>query len=387
MHILVILFFTLFRHIAGIRWTFIAIYLVANTSIAVAQELKTEVIAEGLEHPWGLAFLPSGDALGRMLVTERAGRMRAVDANGKIGPPISGLPAIQTGGQGGLLDVAIDPDFARHRWVYWMFTETGSGGNSTALARGKLSEDLRALSDVQVIFSQKPKVSSRLHFGNRIVFLRDGTLALPLGDRFSRRDDAQTLDNHHGKIVRINRDGSVPRDNPFVNTAGALPEIWSLGHRNPQGAAIHPDTGDLWMHEHGPQGGDEINRIEPGKNYGWPKATRGVEYGLGTRIGEPSLPGMQDALWTWIPSIAPSGMAWVSGKAADRFPDWRGNLLVGALRGQMLVRVVLQGGKPVREERLLQNAVGRVRDVRVGPDGWVYLLTDESNGKLIRVSR
>ena len=361
---------------------------------ATAQTLKSAVLASGLEHPWAIAAMPGfdGAAVGKFLVTERPGRLRVVGVDGSISAPIKGLPAIQAGGQGGLLDVALDPEFAQNRWVYWSYTEaanaqTGGSGNSTALARGRLAADMGAVTDVQVIFSQKPKFPGGLHFGNRIVFLRDGTLALALGDRFQRRDDAQTLNNHHGKIVRINRDGTVPKDNPFVNTPGALPEIFSLGHRNPQGAALHPATGELWMHEHGPQGGDEINRIEPGKNYGWPKATRGVEYGSGARIGEPSLPGMVDPLWTWIPSIAPSGMAFVGGRAAERFPQWRGNLVLGALRGQMLVHVVLKGNTVEREERLLQNAHGRIRDVRFGPDGWLYLITDESDGKLIRVTQ
>jgi aldose sugar dehydrogenase len=386
-------FFKCFRQIAGVHRAFLATFLIASTPWVGAQPLKTETIAQGLEHPWGMAFLPGfdGGPGSKALVTERPGRMRVVGWDGVISQPISGLPKVAAGGQGGLLDVALDPEFSRNRLVYWTFTEDGEGGNSTALARGRLSEDLRTFADVQVIFSQKPKFSSRLHFGNRIVFLRDGTIALALGDRFFRRDDAQTLNNHHGKIVRINRDGSAPKDNPFVNTPGALPEIWSIGHRNPQGMALHPDNGELWMHEHGPQGGDEINRIDPGKNYGWPKATRGVEYGSGARIGEPTLPGMVDALWTWIPSIAPSGMAFVTGKAAERFPQWRGNALVGALRGQMVVRIQFKGeGKTMtvdREERLLQNEVGRVRDVRFAPDGWLMLLTDAPDGKLIRVTR
>ena len=357
----------------------------------LAQPLQSTTVASNLDHPWGLVFLPGfdGSASSKVLVTERPGRMRVVAMNGTISAPIKGLPPVQAGGQGGLLDVVLDPDFAKNRWVYWSFTEAAAqgSGNSTALARGRLSADLSLLSDVQVLFSQKPKFASSLHFGNRIVFMGDGTLLLALGDRFYRRDDAQTLNNHHGKIVRINPDGSVPKDNPFVATPGALPEIWSFGHRNPQGAAMHPQTGDLWMHEHGPQGGDEINRIEPGKNYGWPKATRGAEYGSGARIGEPSISGMQDPLWTWIPSIAPSGMAFVSGKAAERFPQWSGNLLVGALRGQMVVHVVLRGNQVAREERLLQNQHGRIRDLRFGPDGWLYLLTDEADGKLIRVTQ
>lgn len=356
-----------------------------------AQPLQSTTMVKNLVNPWALAFLPGfdGGAGSKALVTERPGRLRVVGMDGTVSAPIKGLPAVQTGGQGGLLDVALDPDFVKNRWVYWSFTEAAAqgSGNSTALARGRLSADLGTLSDVQVLFSQKPKFDSSAHFGSRIVFLRDGTLTLTLGDRYFRRNDAQTLNNHHGKIIRIHPDGTVPKDNPFVATPGALPEIWSLGHRNPQGAALHPQTGDLWMHEHGPQGGDEINRIESGKNYGWPQATRGVEYGSGMRIGEPSISGMQDPLWTWIPSIAPSGMAFVSGKAAERFPQWAGGLVVGALRGQMVVHVALRGNQAVKEERLLQNQHGRIRDVRFGPDGWLYVLTDEANGQLIRVSQ
>ncbi len=336
-----------------------------------------------------MAFLPSeGGSFAGALVTERAGRLRFVSSSGTLSKPIEGLPKVQAGGQGGLLDVALDPAFAENRWVYWSYTEAAPDGegNSTAVARGKLAADMSRVNDVQVIFRQAPKFASRLHFGNRLVFGRDGMLYVALGDRFFRRDDAQLLSNHHGKIVRIAPDGGVPPDNPFVKTDGALPEIWSLGHRNPQGAALHPETGQLWMHEHGPQGGDEVNRIERGKNYGWPVATRGVEYGSGKRIGAAELPGMENALWTWIPSIAPSGMAFVHGKAAGRFPAWRGNLLVGALRGQMVVRLVLNGNTVEREERLLQTQVGRVRDLRFGPDGWMYLLTDASDGQLIRVT-
>jgi glucose/arabinose dehydrogenase len=343
-----------------------------------AAALKTETVARGLQNPWGMAFLPDG----RMLVTERGGRVRIVGADGKVGEPLAGLPEIDVGGQGGLLDVALHPDFASNRFVYWSFSEPGDGGNSTAVARARLDGDV--LADVTVVFRQQPKVSSSAHFGSRIVFAPDGHMFVTLGDRFQRKDDAQILDNHHGKVVRLTADGKAPADNPFANRAGALPEIWSYGHRNVQGAAIHPTTGALWTHEHGPQGGDEVNLTEAGKNHGWPVITYGRNYGIGTKIGE----GTERAdvvapLHRWAPtSIAPSGMAFLT---SDRYPGWKGNLFVGALRGQMLVRLELDGTKVLREERLLSNINERVRDVRQGPDGWLYVLTDSGDGRILRL--
>jgi aldose sugar dehydrogenase len=366
--------------------------LVATT--AAAQTPRFEVVVKGLEHPWALAFL--GD--GQMLVTERHGRLRVVAANGALGEPVQGLPAIDARGQGGLLDVVVDADFRNNRTLYFCFSEPAasgqsaqsgqSSGNSTALARARLSADARSLEAVQVIFRQAPKVSSTAHFGCRIVeALKNGkpddTLFLTLGERFSRMQDAQTLDNHHGKVVRIAKDGSVPKDNPFVNTAGAKPEIWSYGHRNPQGAALAPD-GTLWMHEHGPQGGDEINLPQAGKNYGWPVITYGENYG-GGKIGEglTAKTGMEQPLHYWVPSIAPSGMAFVS---SDKYgASWRGNLLVGSLKFGYLDRIVLQGRKVIREDKLLTELNQRIRDVRQGPDGLIYVLTDASNGQLIRL--
>lgn len=346
---------------------------------ARAQEVRAETVASGLAHPWALAFLPQG----RYLVTERPGRMRVVAADGKLGPPLEGVPAVVTGGQAGLFDVVLDSGFARNRTLYFCFAEAGDGAtNGTALARARLSGDERRLEDVRVIFRQAPKVASRNHFGCRIVEARDGNLFLTLGERFSRREDAQKLDGHLGKIVRVGKDGSVPRDNPFAGRSGARPEIWSHGHRNVQGATLAPD-GTLWAHEHGPQGGDEINLPQAGRNYGWPVITYGEEYG-GGRVGEgiTRKEGMEQPLHYWVPSIAPSGMAFLT---SDRYgAGWRGNLFVGSLKFGYLGRIELAGGKVVREHKLLQG-IGRVRDVRQGPDGLLYVVTDEEEGKLVRV--
>ena len=359
---------------------------------AKAQEVRPEIVAAGLQNPWGLAFLPEG----RFLVTERPGRLRVVAADGKLAAPVTGLPDIAVGGQGGLLDVITDSDFVRNRRLYFCFSEPAANGraNSTALARATLSADNARLEDVKVIFSQKPKFASSAHFGCRIVESRasgvdappDGKLFLTLGDRFSRKEDAQKLDNHHGKIVRINKDGSVPADNPFVGKAGALPEIWSYGHRNAQGAALAPD-GTFWMNEHGPQGGDEINVPQAGANYGWPEITYGENYG-GGKIGEglSRKAGMEQPLHYWVPSIAPSGMAFLTSERYGK--AWRGNLFVGSLKFSYLDRIELSqsfGGKVVREHKLLTDVGERIRDVRQGPDGLLYVLTDSANGKLIRL--
>jgi glucose/arabinose dehydrogenase len=345
---------------------------------AAAQAPRAETVATGLDHPWAVAFLPEGS----FLVTERPGRMRVVSAQGRVGPAVPGVPEVASGGQGGLLDVVLDSQFAANRTVYFCFSEPGRGGNSTALARARLAPDERSLQDVRVIFSAKPKVASSLHFGCRIVEARDGNLFLTLGERFSRKEDAQRLDTHHGKIVRIQKDGGVPRDNPFVGRAGALPEIWSYGHRNPQGATLAPD-GSLWMNEHGPQGGDEINLPRPGRNYGWPVITYGENYGGGP-IGEgiTQKAGLEQPLHYWVPSIAPSGMAFLT---SDRYgAEMKGDLFVGSLKFGYLDRIQVTNGKVAREQKLLEG-VGRVRDVRQGPDGLLYLLTDEGNGKLVRV--
>jgi glucose/arabinose dehydrogenase len=350
----------------------------AAFSPALAQAIQAQTVASGLDHPWAVAFLPEGS----FLVTERPGRLRVVSPQGQVGPAVTGVPEVATGGQGGLLDVVLDSQFAANRTIFFCFSEPGRGGNSTALARARLAADARSLQDVRVIFSARPKVASAMHFGCRIVEARDGNLFLTLGERFSRKEDAQRLDTHHGKIVRIQKDGEVPRDNPFVGRAGALPEIWSYGHRNSQGATLAPD-GALWMHEHGPQGGDEINLPRPGRNYGWPVITYGENYGGGA-IGEgiTQKAGMEQPLHYWVPSIAPSGMAFLT---SDRYgAEWKGDLFVGSLKFGYLDRIEVANGKVVREQKLL-DGVGRVRDVRQGPDGLLYLLTDEGNGKLVRV--
>lgn len=358
---------------------FLALFLVATllAGPAGAQSFRSQTVAQGLVHPWALAFLPQG----RFLVTERPGRMRVLEADGQAGAPLAGLPAVDAGGQGGLLDVVIDSDFERNRTLYFCFSEAGEGGNSTALARARLSGDRQRLEAVKVIFSQRPKVASRAHFGCRIVEARDGTLFLTLGERYQRMNDAQKLDNHLGKVVRVGKDGSVPRDNPFTGRAGALPEIWSYGHRNMQGATLAPD-GTLWTHEHGPQGGDEINLPRAGLNYGWPVITWGEQYG-GGKIGEglTAKAGMEQPLHYWVPSIAPSGMAFLT---SERYgPAPRGNLFVGSLKFGYLDRIELAGGKVQREHRI--EVGDRVRDVRQGPDGLLYLLTDSDRGRLLRL--
>ena len=360
----------------------IAVFLCALASAQVPQPVT---LVKGLSHPWGLAFLPDFERSGRMLVTERPGRLRIVTIRGELGPPIAGVPEVDARGQGGLLDVALDPSFADNAFIYLSYSEAGEGGNGTAVARGRLESSgvQGRLTGVQVIFRQRPKVNSTAHFGSRLVFGRDGRLFVTLGDRFSRRDDAQTLDNHLGKVVRIEADGKVPADNPFLRTPGALPEIWSLGHRNLQGAALHPATGALWTHEHGPQGGDELNLVEAGRNYGWPVITYGAEYGTGRKIGEGTAKaGLEQPLTYWVPSIAPSGMAFLT---SERYPGWKGSLFVGALKDEMLVRLQLDGDKVVKEERLLKGELGRIRDVRQGPDGWLYVMTDADEGRIVRL--
>ena len=355
--------------------------LAAAPSVAQSQPSpKAQTVASGLQNPWAVAFLSEG----RFLVTERPGRLRVVSADGQVQPAVQGLPEVAAGGQGGLLDVITDSAFASNRTIYFCFSEPGKGTtNSTALARARLSQDAKRLEDVKVIFSQQPKFSSTAHFGCRIVERPDGTLFLTLGDRFSRRDDAQTLDNHHGKIVRVGKDGSVPKDNPFVGKAGALPEIWSYGHRNSQGATLAPD-GSLWTHEHGARGGDEINRPQAGKNHGWPLVSFGVNYD-GSKIGsgDSAAPGLEPPLHHWTPSIAPSGMAFLT---SDRYgAAWKGNLFVGSLKFQYLDRIELKDGQVVAEHKLLEDLGQRIRDVRQGPDGLLYVLTDNANGRLIRL--
>lgn len=340
-----------------------------------AQSWQWQTVAQGLDYPWGLAFLPDG----QFLVSERSGTLRTVNADGKLSRPIAGLPEIDVGGQGGLLDVVLDSNFADTRKVYFCFSEPGSGGNSTALAEGVLSADMRRLTQVKTLFSQQPKVSSRNHFGCRIV-LTPEHIFMSMGDRYSRRDDAQNTANHIGKIVRLNRDGSAPADNPFAKQNGARGEIWSYGHRNVQGLAMD-GNGRLWSNEHGAQGGDEINRIEAGNNYGWPVISYGRNY-TGRKIGEGTAKaGMQQPVYYWDPSIAPSGMTFVGQNPYGS--DWNGNLLVGSLKFGYLARLKLDGERVLNEEKI---EVGeRVRDVRQAPDGSIYILTDSSNGKLMKL--
>lgn len=341
------------------------------------QAFRVVTLVRGLAHPWSVAFLPDG----RMLVTERAGRLRVIGADFKLDSrPVEGVPRVVTGGQAGLFDVVPHPDFARNRWLYLSYAGAGDGGWSTELMRARLEG--HRLVDAQVLFRQLPKTRTGLHFGGRIVFDGKGHVYLTLGERGDMQR-AQKLDDHAGSVIRLNEDGSVPQDNPFVKRPGARPEKFDLGHRNMQGAALHPGTGALWTHEHGPQGGDEVNVVRAGRNYGWPVITYGVNYGTGTPIGEgTSKPGMEPPLHHWVPSIAPSGMAFYQG---ERFPRWRGNLFVGALKDEMLVRLELDGEKVTHEERLVKGVLGRIRDVRAGPDGYVYLVTDEAEGVLARL--
>jgi aldose sugar dehydrogenase len=337
-----------------------------------------ETVAKGLENPWGLAFLPDG----RMLVTERPGRMRVVGQDGAISAPLAGLPPIAARGQGGLLDVVLDPDFAGNRHVYVTFAEPRDGGAGASVARMTLNAEASGFEDMRVIFRQQPAYTGGNHFGSRMVFDRTGALFVALGDRFDLRDQAQNRANTLGKVVRINRDGSIPADNPGHRREGWLTSIWSIGHRNVQGAALHPVTGRLWTAEHGARGGDEINTPEAGKNYGWPVITYGRDYS-GARIGEGThKAGMEQPVFYWDPSIAPSGMAFYTG---DRFPGWKGNAFVGALAGGLVARLTLDGEKVVAEERLFANTGNRFRDVRQGPDGLIYLLTDARDGRVLRI--
>jgi glucose/arabinose dehydrogenase len=351
----------------------------AQTVRSAAGDLSVETVAGNLANPWGLAFLPGG----RMLVTEKPGRMRVVTRDGKPSPAVAGVPQVFARSQGGLHDVAVDRDYAQNQTIYFCYAEPVEGGARTALARARLVEDEQPrLDDVRAIFRQRGPLSRANHHGCRIVQMPDGSLFLTTGDHFTYRDEAQNLGNHLGKLIRIRPDGSVPPDNPFVNRPGALPEIWSYGHRNMQGAALNPASGKVWTHEHGPRGGDEINVPEKGKNYGWPVIGYGIDYS-GAKIHEAThKPGMEQPVKYWVPSIAPSGMAFYAG---DLFPAWRGNLFVGALAGQALVRLELDGEKVGREERLLRELGQRIRDVRTGPDGALYLLTDSLSGRILRV--
>ena len=339
-------------------------------------------LASGLDHPWGLAFLPTGE----ILVTERAGRLRVFGKDGKLSPAVAGLPAVDARGQGGLLGVALDPNYASNGLVYWAYAEADGDVNGTSVARGKLVLGAAPkLENVQVIWRQAPKLNSALHFGGRLVFAPDGKLFITTGERSTQegRALAQKLDATQGKVIRINADGSIPSDNPFVNQAGAKPEIWSYGHRNIQSAALAPD-GKLWTVEHGAKGGDELNRPEAGKNYGWATITYGEEYS-GKPIGDgiTQKEGMEQPVYYWDPVIAPSGMTFYE---ANLFPALKGSVLIGSMRDQHVDRLVLKDGKVVGEERLFTDIGGRVRDVVTGPDGAIYVVTDEDDGKLIKIT-
>ncbi len=349
-------------------------------SAATDGRAKATVVAEGLDRPWALAFLP-GEPSGRMLVTERAGKMRIVSADGKVSAPLTGVPTVHAVNQGGLLDVVASPDFAQSRTIYFSFSQPATGGARTAVASARLGDG--RLEDVKVIFAQADIVSGGHHFGSRIAIARDGSLFITTGDRYSEKDKAQALDTHLGKVIHINADGSAAKDNPYLSHATARKEVWSFGHRNLQGAAIHPGTGKLWTHEHGPQGGDELNVPLAGKNYGWPVIGYGIDYS-GLRLHDTAAKaGMEQPIYYWVPSIAPSGMAFYT---ADRFPQWKNSVFIGALAGQHLSRLTLDGERIAGEERLLGDLKLRIRDVRQAPDGYVYIVTDESNGKILRVS-
>ena len=340
--------------------------------------VKLTEVASGLQNPWSLAFLPDG----RMLVTERPGRLRIVGRDGSVSAPIAGVPEVHARGQGGLLDVALSPNFADDKLIVFSYAEPTAGGARTAVARARLDADGLRLEEVRRIFAQNEDPSGNHHWGSRLVFARDGTLFITLGDRFHSRERAQALDSHLGKVVRIAIDGSVPADNPLIGRSDARPEIWSWGHRNVQGAALHPQTGELWTHEHGPQGGDEINRTRAGLNYGWPEVTYGREYVTGRKIGAgEAREGVEPPVLQFTPSIAPSGMAFYTG---DVFPQWKGNLFVGALKFQLVARVVLEGDRVVHEERLFAELGRRIRDVRQGPDGHLWLV-DETEGRILRL--
>lgn len=339
-----------------------------------ASELKRTIITDGLSYPWAVAFLPDGS----FLVTEKPGKLLKISPDGKKAE-IDGLPAIVARRQGGLLDIILDPDFKTNRLIYFSYVGRGMGGTSTEVARAALIGN--NLSNLQTIFKAKPKMRSDLHFGSRLLFAPDGTLFITLGERF-KMQDAQNLKNHHGALVRINPDGSVPDDNPFTGQKGAKPEIYSYGHRNMQGIALQPGTDTIWTHEHGPQGGDEVNIIRPGVNYGWPVISYGIDYDGSIITDKTEAPGMAQPVIHWTPSIAPCGMAFYNG---DKFPDWRGDLFVGALAGAHLRRLDVEGQEIIEQEVLLTDLEERIRDVRAGPDGYLYILTDSHDGKLIRL--
>ncbi len=359
-----------------------AIYLL-TAGDALSKPVKSELqsfnvvtVATGLDHPWGMAFLPGGD----ILVTERNGGVRLIRDGKLVKTPVAGAPKAYARGQGGLLDIAAHPKFAENRYVYISYAGNGGGGAGTEVARAKFNGD--ALEGLEVIFKAAPKTSGSAHYGGRLAFTPSGDLLVTLGDRYSRMKEAQDLNSHMGKVIRIRDDGSVPDDNPFARRDGAKPEIYSYGHRNVQGLALRPGSDQVWTGEFGPQGGDEINLTKPGANYGWPSITYGVDYGGGVISNKTSAPGMEQPVVYWKPSISPSGMTFYNG---DQFPKWKGNLFIGALSGAHLRRLTFEGDKVVAQEELLADEGERIRNVQQGPDGLLYLLTDEGNGKVLRL--
>lgn len=353
----------------------ISVFTHAETLESEKHSFTLETIVEGLENPWSIDFLPDG----RILVTEKPGRLRIVE-NGKLSEPVNGIPKVKDKGQGGLLDIALDPDYAENNIIYLSYSAKNSRGIGTEVVKGKLVGN--ELIDTNVIFKLEPKTSTGYHFGSRLLFAKDGTLFISLGDR-GVQDQAQDFTNHIGSLIRIHKDGSVPEDNPFVNDADAKPEIYTYGNRNMQGIAMHPETGDVWTVEHGPQGGDELNLMKPGVNYGWPVITYGVNYGVGTKIGEGTeKEGMEQPVHHWIPSIATSSLMFYTG---EKFPGWKGNAFVGSLRFGQLARLEIDGNKVIKEERLVNGKVGRIRDVQQGLDGNIYIITDDSNGKVFKL--
>lgn len=351
--------------------------IVGTLLSACSAAVQTVQVAGELDHPWSMVFLPDDE----ILVSERAGQLRRIVKGELLSAPVTGLPDIAQQGQGGLMGLAVHPQFAQNHWLYFAYAAGNGAGYSTHLARGRYKQG--ALSEVQVLFAATPKVSGGNHFGGRVLFDREGYVYLSLGDR-GNRELAQQTENHAGALIRLHDDGRVPQDNPFVKQAGAMPEIYSYGHRNMQGLALNPFNGHIWSHEHGPKGGDELNLHKKGANYGWPVISYGDEY-WGGSVGEglTEKAGMEQPLYYWVPSIAPSGMAFYTG---DRYPDWKGNLFVGSLKFRTLVRLSLEGNKVVSEERLLKGEIGRIRDVQQAPDGYLYLLTDESDGGLYRLT-
>jgi len=354
---------------------FFSFTLSAETYTSEKHNFTIETVVDGLEHPWSVDFLPDG----RMLVTEKPGRLRIVD-NGKLSDPVSGLPKIKEKGQGGLLDVALDPDYANNQIIYLSYSAKGKGGVGTEVVKGKLVGN--ELKDTQVIFKLSPKSNTGHHFGSRLLFAKDGSLFITLGDR-GDKDRAQDISDHAGSLIHINKDGSIPEDNPFVNIPNAKPEIYTYGNRNMQGIAMHPETGDVWTIEHGPQGGDELNLMKPGVNYGWPVITYGVNYVIGTKIGEGTeKEGMAQPIHYWIPSIATSSLLFYTG---DKFPNWKGNAFVSSLKFGQLARLEMLGNKVIKEERLINGKVGRIREVQQGLDGYIYMITDDSKGQLLKL--